>query len=83
MTTDTTDLCASFAAYVRLNIPAGTVIGDPEWWIPRLWRAAGGDVIEALQARLDAAYVAMRTDWRDLVQERDALRAKLEAAEKE
>lgn len=81
MTTDTTDLRASFAAYVRLNIPAGTVIGDPEWWIPRLWRAAGGDVIESLQARLDAAYAAMRTDWRDLVQENDALRAKLEALE--
>lgn len=39
--------------------------------------------IESLQARLDAAYAAMRTDWRDLVQENDALRAKLEAAEKE
>lgn len=33
--------------------------------------------IEALQERLDAAYAAMRTDWRDLVHENDALRAKL------
>lgn len=37
------------------------------------------EALEALQARLDAAYAAMRTDWRDLVQENDALRAKLEA----
>lgn len=30
----------TFAAYVRANIPAGTVISNPEWWIPRLWRVA-------------------------------------------
>lgn len=30
----------SFAEWVRKNMPAGTVIGDPEWWIPRLQRAA-------------------------------------------
>ena len=28
-----------FVAWVRHNIPAGTVISDPGWWIPRLWRA--------------------------------------------
>ena len=33
------DPTPEFAKWVRDNLPAGTVIGDPDWWVPRLWRA--------------------------------------------
>lgn len=29
----------AFSEWLRQNMPAGTVIGDPEWWIPRILRA--------------------------------------------
>ena len=31
---------ASFVAYVAKNYPPMTVMSDPEWHAPRLWRAA-------------------------------------------
>lgn len=31
---------AQFAQYVAREMPEGTVIGDPAWWAPRLWRFA-------------------------------------------
>lgn len=34
------DIPASFVEYVAREIPPGTVISNPEWWTPRLWRAA-------------------------------------------
>ena len=29
-----------FIAWVRDNLPVSTIIANPDWWAPRLWRAA-------------------------------------------
>ena len=29
-----------FAEWMRQEMPAGTVIGDPDWWVPRILKAA-------------------------------------------
>lgn len=31
---------AEFTEFVLREMPAGTIISDPAWWAPRLWRAA-------------------------------------------
>lgn len=31
---------AEFAKYIVREMPEGTVIGDPAWWAPRIWRFA-------------------------------------------
>lgn len=30
----------AFAEWLRREMPAGTVIGDPDWWAPKILRAA-------------------------------------------
>lgn len=47
----------SFAAWFRKEVPPGTVIGNPDWWAPRIWRAVerarlaqqGGDELARLR----------------------------------
>jgi hypothetical protein len=39
-TTDDSAAFAEFANYIAREMPEGTVIGDPAWWAPRLWRFA-------------------------------------------
>lgn len=34
------DAFSQFAEYIAREMPEGTVIGDPAWWAPRLWRFA-------------------------------------------
>ncbi|MCO6444553.1 MAG: hypothetical protein J5J04_10775, partial [Anaerolineae bacterium] len=36
-----------FTQWIRDNMPPNTIIGDPEWWAPRLWQRA----IRALAAK--------------------------------
>ena len=37
--TDRNAVIEEFSEWFRNNAPAGTVIGDPDWWIPRILRA--------------------------------------------
>lgn len=56
-----------FSAWLAREMPAGTIIGDPAWWAPRILRAAGqqpaipAPTVEALRrernAWIDAGYM--------------------------
>ncbi|MEN6641679.1 MAG: hypothetical protein ABFE08_04440, partial [Armatimonadia bacterium] len=65
---------AEFREWWLTNVPAGTVIGSPEWWLPRIWsraahpapdagRVAERAVANALDAAVSALYLNDSSDF--------------------
>jgi len=48
-----------FAAWLAQEMPAGTIIGDPAWWAPRILRAAQAPAVPLLAAE----HKGMRVDY--------------------
>lgn len=63
---------AQFTEYFVKNYPADTIIGDPNWHAPRVYRAA----VAAHDKAIDAITTLLRAAWA----ERDELRAAVAAA---
>ena len=55
MTAPTTAECEELAEWLRREMPAGTVIGNPDWWAKRIAARANAALL-AVAAERDANY---------------------------
>lgn len=53
----------SFVEWVKREMPAGTVIGDPTWWAPRILRAALTNRASSAKAEQKGGYCADCNSW--------------------
>lgn len=84
MTAPTTAECEELAEWLRREMPAGTVIGNPDWWAKRIAARANAALL-AVAAERDANYdlltkagldaqcaINERDHWKSVADERDS-----------
>lgn len=49
------------------EMPAGTVIGDPEWWVPRIMKALAAEpapLVRLTDDSLISIYLTCKAEWK-------------------